>query len=72
MKIIKFVGRILYALIIFIIIIYGIVGIGKVLEFIGITGSFNSSLQYLLAVYGLGMFFYDIDKAYKDKNKSNH
>ena len=68
MKIIKFVGRILYALIIFIIVIYGIVGIGKVLEFIGITGSFNSFLRYLLAIYGLGMFYYDIDNAFNNNS----
>lgn len=30
-------------------------------------GIANSTLSYLLAIYGIGMFFYDIDKCYKEK-----
>lgn len=70
MKLIKIIGKVLYILIIFIIIIYGIIGIGEVLKFIGITGFLNSLLQYSLSIYGIGMFYYDINKVY-NKNGEN-
>lgn len=65
MKIINLIGKILYGIIMLIIIISGFIGIGSFLQFIGITGSLNSTLQYVLFLYGIGMFVYETDKIYK-------
>ena len=67
MKILKIIGKALYVIILLAIIINGIIGIGKCLENIGINGFLNSLLTYSLSIYGISMFFYDIQKIYKEK-----
>lgn len=61
-------AKFLYLAIMFIIFINGAVGISNVLEYFNITGSTNQFLSYILVIYGIGMFFYDIDKHYNKKD----
>lgn len=67
-KVIHTLGKILYLIIILIIFITGICGISDVLEYFNITGSLNSILTYVFAVYGIGMFCCDINKQYSKKD----
>lgn len=66
MKLIKILAKALYLVIIFIIIIYGSMGIGTILSSCGINGISNTILQFAITIYGLGMFAYDVNKTYKE------
>lgn len=70
-KVIYTLGKILYLIIILIIFITGICGISDVLEYFNITGFLNNIFTYVFAIYGIGMFFYDIDKTYNNKEPKN-
>ena len=69
MKIIKIIMMTLYCLIDFTIIIYGITGLSNILNNINITGLLNTILTFLLVVYGIGMFAYDVNKVYSKKEE---
>ena len=70
-KVIRTLGKILYLIIILIIFITGICGISDVLEYFNITGFLNSIFTYVLAIYGIGMFFFFFYKTYTNKEKKN-
>lgn len=69
MKIIKLISQILYVIIIFYILIFGVTGISSLLMSIGISGLFNGLFTFIIVIYGLGMFYYDINTVYTNKEK---
>lgn len=68
MKYIKFIGNILYAIIILFILVNGIIAISSLINRIGIEGPLNFIITLIITAYGISMFAYDIDSVYK-KNR---
>lgn len=69
LKIIKSLTKILYCIIFLAIILGGILNLSDILKYFHITGTLNTFLTYTLVIYAFGMFFYDLDKQNKIKEK---
>lgn len=71
MKLVKYLGNILYSLILLFIVISGICNISTFIKYLGIGfGSLNYILTLSLSAFAFYMFARDIDNIYKSNGKN--